>query len=235
MPEEINASAKKTIRDFSDEEKKAMVERAKRLEVSRVAKEFDTSWQVVAALVRAENKKAKASKAAKTARAARSKVKTKRAAKAAAAPKTVQKATRTRTGLSETERSAILARAAEIGVTDAAKEVGISKWTIFQWRKNMKKAGLEVPGVPSKGRKRRAAKVKTVDVKQEETAAEKAVKGVRASITARALKEPKAPKVSGKKSALPGSLEFENALLKEQVAVLQKQIAKLRAAVAELA
>ena len=227
MAEELNVTAKKTIKDFNDDEKKAIIERAKRIEPARVAKEFGTSWQVVSAIMRAEKKgtsrtKAKAQKEGK--RATTRKAKT---------DGTVQKRNR---GVKEAERSVILARASEIGVTAAAAEAGISKWTIFQWRKVMKKAGIELPAIPrAKGSRQKLAAKKE---KTGETAAEKAVQAVKASVAARASKE--APKeTKGKrastKSAVNGSLEFENAMLKEQVSALTRKVEKLRAALAQLA
>ena len=112
----------KRIKDFTDEEKAAIIARLKRIEPTRVAKEFDTTPQTVAAINNAVKGK-------------------KKATKKAPAIKMTKK------------RSAILARAEEVGVTQAAEEAGISKWTIFQWRKQMKKAGMPVTSLKKKSKK----------------------------------------------------------------------------------
>ena len=104
----------KRIKDFTDEEKAAIIARLKRIEPTRVAKEFDTTPQTVAAINNAVKGK-------------------KKATKKAPAIKMTKK------------RSAILARAEE--------EAGISKWTIFQWRKQMKKAGMPVTSLKKKSKK----------------------------------------------------------------------------------
>ena len=94
----------KHIKDFTDEEKAAIVARLKKIEPARVAKEFDTTWQVVVAIAKAANK------------------------------------TRT-AAIKLKKRAEILARAEEIGVTQAAEKARISRSTIFQWRK---KAGMSL-------------------------------------------------------------------------------------------
>ena len=182
----------KKVKDFTDEEKAAILARADRIEIARVAKEFNTTWQVVSAIQRsaknAKNKKGKATKITKSAKTASGR-----------APQS-----------SDERRLAILQRASEVGVNAAAAEAGVSKWTVFQWRKLMKKAGYDVP---------RAAKVRT-----------KTNAAATASTT-------KVAAISRSKPAgsTYSNVEFENELLKQKVAALNEQVAKLRAALSALA
>ena len=179
----------KKVKDFSDEEKAAIIARAERIEIARVAKEFNTTWQVVSAIQRsAKNAKAKA------------KIKKNKIVKL---PKTAAgKAPRS----SDERRLAILKRASEVGVTVAAAEAGVSKWTVFQWRKLMKKAGYDVP---------RAAKVR--------------------SNTNSVASTPKVTEPRIKTTGSYSGLELENEMLKQKVASLNAQVAKLRAALSALA
>ena len=204
----------KKVKDFNDEEKAAIVARANRIEVARVAKEFGTTWQVVSAIQRA-------AKNAKT--KTKAKVQPKKAAPAkksnAAKTKTVaKKAARS----SDERRLEILKRASEIGITQAAAEAGVSKWTVFQWRKVMKKAGYDVP---------KAARVHTAQA----APASKGKAGVTKAV-ANTLKA-KAPSLSlpERKSGVYSQLEVENEMLKQQVANLSAQVEKLRAALSTLA
>ena len=219
MPNTNEATtAVKRIKDFNDEEKAAILARAKRIEPARVAKEFNTTWQVVVAIQKQAQKPAKKTqaKASKSGKAAKKVVKTKKATKSAAAG--TQKKTTRGSRFTEQERLEILKRASEIGATNAAAEAGISKWTVFQWKKTMKKAGYDVPK-SARGR----------------VATSSAKKATKSEAPAPKAKEELAAKVSTKKANAYSSLEFENALLKEKVATLTAQVAKLREAIAKLA
>jgi len=115
-----NAPLKK-IKDFNDEEKAAILARANKIELPRVAREFGTTWQVVSAIQRAAKnagKKAKVS-AKKTAKAA--------PAKSAKTAKTVKAASKKAPRTSDEKRLAILKRASEIGITQAAAEAGAAR------------------------------------------------------------------------------------------------------------
>lgn len=214
MPNTTNNGAPlKKIKDFNDEEKAAILARANKIELPRVAKEFGTTWQVVSAIQRAA-KNAKNAKKSKVKVAAKKAAPAKRAKAAKAAPKSAsssKKAART----SDEKRLAILQRASEIGVTQAAAEAGVSKWTVFQWRKLMKKAGHEVP---------KAARVRSTTGKKA-AAAKAAPKNVKAAM----------PSMPAKKNGTYSQLELENEMLKQQVANLTAQVEKLRAAVSQLA
>ena len=192
MPD--NNTGKKKVSDFTAEEKIAISARADKIELSRVAKEFGTSWQVVSAIQRA-------------AKSAVAKAKS-QAAKKLSAPQNSNAAKAPRSN--DERRLAILKRASEIGVTAAAAEAGVSKWTVFQWRKIMKKAGYDIP---------RAARVVT--------------KGPQAATAAQTL--PTQFSMPGKKSGVYSQIELENEMLKQQVATLSEQLKKLRAALSQLA
>lgn len=207
----------KRVKDFTDEEKAAIIARLQRVEPFRVAKEFDTTWQTVAAIGKAANKM--------TARRVRG---TKAAAKNA-----VKEARRIKKLKTLQKREEILARAAEIGVTRAAEEAGISKWTIFQWRKQMKKAGIPVEPIKH---------VKVSGRSGEKGRNVKKGKGSAASKATVSTELKVGKKVStvsvGKlvrDNSVNISLEFENAKLRDRVAALTEQVEKLRAAIAKLA
>jgi len=208
-----NAPLKK-IKDFNDEEKAAILARANKIELPRVAREFGTTWQVVSAIQRAAKnagKKAKVS-AKKTAKAA--------PAKSAKTAKTVKAASKKAPRTSDEKRLAILKRASEIGITQAAAEAGVSKWTVFQWRKVMKKAGHDIPKAARvRGSAKTAAPAKTP------------AKNKPAANTAKATEL----KLPAKKSGVYSQIELENEMLKQQVATLTEQVEKLRAAVSKLA
>ena len=201
MPEAL-----KKVNDFNDEEKAAIAARAKRSELSRVAKDFGTTWQVVNAIKKAAEKpksKVKVKAKAKAKPAAKTKTPARKTAKKAST-KSIAKPS------SNERRLEILKRAGEIGVTQAAAEAGVSKWTVFQWRKIMKKAGYDIP---------RAARVVT--------------KGPQAATAAQTL--PTQFSMPGKKSGVYSQIELENEMLKQQVATLSEQLKKLRAALSQLA
>ena len=202
----------KKVKDFSAEERAAILARLKRIEPTRVAKEFNTTWQVVVAIERAEKRGTSKKKTTK--------------AKAAARKNTKSKASAAREGrkaAASERRAAILARAEEIGVTEAANEAGISKWTVFQWRKALKKAGVAVAPL----RRRRSA----VSKRAVKTKVKKVTPVVAADVPAVEKK-----KKSGVKATASGmSLEYENMLLKEKVNALTEQVEKLRSAIAKLA
>lgn len=208
----------KRVKDFTDEEKAAIIARLQRVEPFRVAKEFDTTWQTVAAIGKAANKM--------TARRVRG---TKAAAKNA-----VKEARRIKKLKTLQKREEILARAAEIGVTRAAEEAGISKWTIFQWRKQMKKAGIPVEPIKHvKVSGRSGEKGRNVKKGKGSAAASKA------TVSTELKAGKKVSRVSVGKlvrdNSVNISLEFENAKLRDRVAALTEQVEKLRAAIAKLA
>ena len=142
---------------------------------------------------------------------------------------------KTKSKYTKEQRDAILARAAEIGVTNAANEAGISKWVVFQWRKMLKKKGEVVPPAPKK--KKTALKSKSSSksktVKKKAVSEAKEVKEVKEAVSATSKVEVKKSEL--KKKDFSSSLEFENAILKEKNALLIQQIEKLRAAVNNLA
>lgn len=226
MPEEL-----KKAKDFSDEEKAAIAARAKRSELSRVAKDFGTTWQVVNAIMKAYQKpKTKAKAAAKT----KAKTKTK-------VVKTAKKSKATPTKIaprSSTERRLeILKRASEVGVTKAAAEAGISKWTVFQWRKIMKKEGYDLPPVAKGRTARKAAKVTSPKVVAKAKPSEpKPVVRPAKPKPATAVKSVKPAKsvVTPTKGSY-SSLELENEMLKQKISVLTEQVERLRAAITRLA
>ncbi len=200
MPDTNNTGAElKKVKDFNDEEKAAIAARAKRSELSRVAKDFGTSWQVVNAIQKAAQKSAKKTKSAAT-KAAQTR-------KSNAAKRNAPRNSR----FTENERLAILQRATEIGVTNAAAEAGISKWTIFQWRKVLKKRGYDIPKA---SRKRSSSFNRTAANIQVNAAAVAKTDMRRGSYT---------------------PLEVENRLLKQQIENLTEQVKKLREALARLA
>ncbi|MBQ7196319.1 MAG: hypothetical protein IJS40_02805 [Synergistaceae bacterium] len=210
------ATPLKKIKDFNEEEKAAILARAKKIEAPRVAKEFNTTWQVVVAVMKQAQKATKKNKT-KTA-SPKSKAVAKKTTKKSA-KKTADKGKRS-SRFSEEEKLAILKRASEIGVPAAASEAGISKWTIFQWKKVMKKAGIEIP----KSLRKKAAPAGKVRASKQE-----------AKSDANAPKLKAAAKGTGRKTDIESSLEFENAILRDKVATLTAQVERLRAAVAKLA
>jgi len=214
MPNTTNNGAPlKKIKDFNDEEKAAILARANKIELPRVAKEFGTTWQVVSAIQRAA-KNAKNAKKSKSKAAPKKAAPAKKAKAAKAAPKSASSSSKKAARTSDEKRLAILQRASEIGVTQAAAEAGVSKWTVFQWRKLMKKAGHEVP---------KAARVRSTTGKK--AAAKAAPKNVKTAM----------PAMPAKKNGTYSQLELENEMLKQQVANLTAQVEKLRAAVSQLA
>ena len=212
MPSTNNNGAQlKKIKDFNDEEKAAILARANKIELTRVAKEFGTTWQVVSAIQRASKTAARKAKAKTSAK------KTAPAKKVRAVKTSAKSSPKKAARSSDERRLAILQRASEIGVTQAAAEAGVSKWTVFQWRKLMKKAGHEVP---------RAARVRSTGKKTTVKAAPS---------TAKVKVKAAMPAMLVKKSGTYSQLELENEMLKQQVANLSAQVEKLRAAVSQLA
>ena len=209
-----NTNNLKKVKDFNDEEKAAIVARANKIEAARVAKEFGTTWQVVSAIQRAAKNAANKTKvsAKKTAPAKKSNT-----AKTKTAPK---KAARS----SDERRLAILKRASEIGITQAAAEAGVSKWTVFQWRKVMKKAGYDIP---------KAARVHVAQTSK--TSGKPAAKVTAVKAKAAAPAKAASLKLPAKTSGVYSQLELENEMLKQQVANLSAQVEKLRAALSNLA
>ena len=224
-----NDTATKKIKDFTAEEKALILARADKIEPSRVAKEFNTTWQVVSAIQRDARKKAGQAKQAKESKKA-SKQKAAPSKKAGKAKAKHSDENSAKKKLSNEEKNAILARANEIGATNAANEAGISKWTIFQWRKMLKKSGVAVEPlsrkktttVPSSAKNVKNTKAKKSAPKTEETPSSEKVQKV-------------SRPAKSKAENAPNTLEFENALLKEQVASLTKQVEKLKAAISQLA
>ena len=102
------------------------------------------------------------------------------------------------------KRDAILARAAEIGVAKAAEEAGVSKWTIAKWRRNAKITATKANPTPA-----------GISTTTEKTA-------------------PIELPVSHSEQKTYTALEFENAILKEQIAAYEQQLDKLRLAMTKL-
>lgn len=199
MPNTDNNVPVKKMKDFNEEEKAAILARANKIDIARVAKEFGTSWQVVSAIQKAAkntDRKTKIDSATRKKSLASD-------AKASSAAKRIAR-------IDDDKRLEILKRASEVGVTEAATEAGVSKWTVFQWRKLMRKAGHDVPPALNI---RNKTKVE-VDTPQK----------TKTSIS-----------VPANKSGLYSQLELENEMLKQQVANLSEQIKKLRAALSQLA
>ena len=203
MPEGL-----KKVKDFNDEEKAAIAARAKKSELSRIAKDFGTTWQVVSAIAKAAAKP-KVKPQNKTNAKPKAAAKKKPARKPAAAPK---KAARSN------------------------KEAGVSKWTVFQWRKIMKKEGYVLPPV-AKGRSRKnaAAAVSTPKSTAKSTAKTKAPASKAKAAAPKVTATKTAPKNTAKPSGSYSSLELENQILKQKLATLTEQVEKLRAAIAKLA
>ena len=223
MPEGL-----KKVKDFNDEEKAAIAARAKKSELSRIAKDFGTTWQVVSAIAKAAAKP-KVKPKTKTNAKPKAAAKKKPAKKPAAAPKKAARSNNER-------RLEILKRASEIGVTKAAAEAGVSKWTVFQWRKIMKKEGYVLPPV-AKGRSRKnaAAAVSTPKSTAKSTAKTKAPASKAKAAAPKVTATKTAPKNTAKPSGSYSSLELENQILKQKLATLTEQVEKLRAAIAKLA
>lgn len=118
----------KSAKDFTPEEKLAILARAERIEFSRVAKEFGTTWQTVSAIKREANKEA-----TKKAETEVKKVKAEeKPAPIQPAIVTVNKRSRDFTAEAKIK---VLQRAGEIGFSRAAREAGISRWVLMQWER----------------------------------------------------------------------------------------------------
>lgn len=215
MPNTDSDVALKKVKDFNEEEKAAILERAKELGILKVAEEFGTTWQVVSAIRRAANQ---------STRKAKVKPVTKRrtSAKRSRSAKPIAKKSGRATA---EERLEILKRASEIGVTQAADEAGVSKWTVFQWRKLMRKAGQDVPKAP----RVRTEAPKAPTAKSKSKSAITKVVAETLNSTETALNFP------ANKSGVYSQIELENEMLKQQVANLSQQVNKLRAALSQLA
>ena len=193
---------KKSAKDFTPEEKAAILARAERIEFSRVAKEFGTTWQTVSA-IRKQAKKEATQKVDTEAK----KIKVEEKAK----PNPQPSATGNKRSKDFTaeDKLKVLQRAAEIGLSRAAREASISRWVLMQWEK---KAIAQNPDLQ-------------LNIKHSKRSKPSSVKQA---------VEPKQPVVAVAVKT-NDNLEVENAILKEKVAALTEQLEKLRAAVANLA
>ena len=187
----------KSAKDFTPEEKLAILARAERIEYSRVAKEFGTTWQTVSAIKKEATKKAEAEVK-----------KVKAEEKPAPVQPTVATVNKRSRDFTAEAKLKVLQRAAEIGLSRAAREAGISRWVLMQWER---KAIAQNPDIQ-------------LNIKHSKRA--KAVPQVKQAV------EVKQPVVEVRES---GNLAVENAILKEKVAALTEQLEKLRAAVSKLA
>ena len=221
-PVEDNASApapateqpakeqKRGPKDFTPEEVKTILARAAKVDLSRVAKEYNTSWQAIMSLQKAE-------KAAKMKAKQKPAVKEKKNAKAVEAPKTIKRSEE----FTKKEKEDILERARKFGFREVAAEVGTNWQTLAYWNKHQRLTG----SVPTDTNVKPAAKPK---VKAAAAAhAPKTEKPAAASTSATSTKPAK--------TANSEALEIENAILKEKLAILTQQVEKLRAAVGSLA
>ena len=208
VTDEVQPTAiKKSNKDFTPEERKAILARAAKVDLARAAKEFNTSWQAIAALQKAEQRaklKAKQKPAAK--------VKKAKTAKTAAATKVIKKSGE----FSQKEKDAILAKARVHGFREVAAEYGTNWQTLASWNKQQKNMTASEDKAKVKNRSR----------------AKKAVEGAAVSVAAASKPE---VSVGKSKNMSAEELEIENAILKEKLAILTQQVEKLRIAVGSLA
>ena len=196
---------KKAPKDFTPEEVKAILARAAKVDLSRVAKEYNTSWQAIMSLQKAE--------AAAKAKAKQQKAKG--AKKTIETPKTIKRSEE----FTKKEKEDILERARKFGFREVAAEVGTNWQTLAYWNKQQKLTG----SVPVDTKPASKSKAKTSVSSDKKTEKPKAV-----STTATAASKSTKP-------ANSEALEIENAILKEKLAILTQQVEKLRAAVGSLA
>ena len=119
---------RKSAKDFTPEEKLAILARAERIEFSRVAKEFGTTWQTVSAIKREAKKEA--SKKVET-----EIKKVKAEEKPAPVQPTVATVNKRSRDFTAEAKIKVLQRAGEIGFSRAAREAGISRWVLMQWER----------------------------------------------------------------------------------------------------
>ena len=119
---------RKSAKDFTPEEKLAILARAERIEFSRVAKEFGTTWQTVSAIKREAKKEA--SKKVET-----EVKKVKAEEKPAPVQPTVATVNKRSRDFTAEAKIKVLQRAGEIGFSRAAREAGISRWVLMQWER----------------------------------------------------------------------------------------------------
>ena len=209
---EETKAKKKAAKDFSLEEVQAILSRAEKVDLSRVAAEFGTTWQAVSALQKqAKNAKIKAKqKTEKPAKAPKVKK-----AKVIPLPKSEVKKS---SEFTQAEKDAILERARKEGFREVAVAVGTNWQTLAAWNKQQK----ENAAAPAQ------VKVKV----QPKVRAAKPVSAPKAP----AVEAPKSTEILKKTKLAPSEvLEVENAILKEKLAMLTEQVEKLRAAVGSLA
>ncbi len=197
---------KKSAKDFTPEEKAAILARAERIEFSRVAKEFGTTWQTVSA-IRKQAKKEATQKVDTEAK----KIKVQVEEKSAPTKKPLPTGNKRSRDFTAEEKIKILQRAAEIGLSKAAREAGISRWVLMQWER---KALAQNPDIQLNIKHSKRGRVSKVN-----------------QVTETSNK----PLGTEKTEKTNDNLEIENAILREKVAALTEQLEKLRAAVANLA
>lgn len=215
-------NVKKNIKTLTEEEKTAILKRAEKVDPRKVASEFGTSWQAVVALVHAKDKASK--EEVETVRTRRNRMKntSEKAEKKAAASVSKPQEDLSSMPLKKSadftmeERLAVIARAGEIGLTKAAKEAHVNKYTITGWQRILKKHANAAKTEPEAA----ASEVAAEAVSSENPTVVKAH-------AERARKD-----ISSSSSA---SLEVENVILKEKVAALTAQVEKLKAALNALA
>ena len=134
---------KKTTKDFTPEERKAIVARAAKIDLSRAAKEFNTSWQAIAALQKAaQREKLKAKQ-----KPAKAKLKVN------AAPKNIKRSNE----FSQKEKDAILAKARIHGFREVAAEFGTNWQTLASWNKQQRNMAAALASDKTKAKTQKAS------------------------------------------------------------------------------
>ena len=206
---EVNtvAEKKKTTKDFTPEERKLIIKRAKRAGSVKAAREYNTTWQAIEAWIRAEaaNKNAKSNH------------------------------TRIKKKFTRKEIKAILAKADEVGEKQAAEQFGTTTSAIGGWKKAAMSAKQKAAqATTQKASKSSASSASPASPAKPKTAKKSTVNNQKQkAVTATAPKAPKAKSAGSSESKL--SLELENAMLKERNAQLVQQVEKLKAMVADIA
>lgn len=240
---------KKGTKDFTPAERAAILARAEKVDLSRVAKEFGTTWQAVAAMQRAAKQSASSPKASSSSRASRTRTRSlpgRRRAKVIppldpiieALPQTDQ--VRKSKDFTPEQRNAVLALANQIGVAKAARRANTTKWVIINWKKNseqglpLSRQTLTRDQTIAQGKTEGAAHApKTLRTLRAARAA--AAQAQAAPVTSPVEVPAETPKPAAVSKSVRDTLEFENAILKDKVELLTEQVKKLRAAVASLA
>ncbi len=158
--------------------------------------------------------------------------------------------------ITEEQKAAMLARAEEIGVQNAAKEYGVPWQTIAQYKRRAKEqtekeTAAEKPATAETVTAEGPAAVETASDapaagkgKQKKTAKAKKTKDASAAKsddatpekpdTAAAVKDAPETKADASAAAAAEALKIENAVLQDRIARLEAQVAKLTRAMREL-